>query len=184
MGYSHILRIIPNAMVLIDKKRTGMLLCLLLLCTQAAHVMAKDKQLIGWVEKVKVYPGVLEYRAKIDTGARTSSINASNIVEFERDGETWVRFDLVSKNKAHATLELPLVREAKIKRHFGEQQHRHVVMLGICLGGIYRDAQVTLVDRSGFLYDLLLGRSFLKGEFMIDPSESFTSVPDCGDRKP
>ena len=170
-------------MALIDMKGIGMALCLLFLCAQAAHVMAKDKKLIGWVEKVKVYPGELEYKAKIDTGARTPSINARNIIEFERDGQTWVRFDLASKNKARATLELPLVRQATIKRHFGKQQHRYVVMLGICLGGIYRETQVTLVDRTGFLYDLLLGRSFLKGEFIIDPSESFTSAPNCRDRK-
>jgi len=170
-------------MILIDRKGTGMLLCLLLWCAQGAHVMANDKKLIGWVEKVKVYPGGIEYRAKIDTGARNPSINARNIVEFERDGQPWVRFDLVSKKQARATLELPLVRQATIKRHFGKQQQRHVVMLGICLGGIYRETQVTLVDRTGFLYDLLLGRSFLKGEFIIDPSESFTSAPNCRDRK-
>lgn len=160
-----------------------MFLCLLLLSAQVSHVMAKEKKLIGWVEKVKVYPGELGYKAKIDTGARTPSINARNIMEFERDGQTWVRFDLVRKNQARATLELPLVRQATIKRHFGKQQQRHVVMFGICLGGIYRETQVTLVDRSGFLYDLLLGRSFLKNDFIIDPSASFTSAPDCGDRK-
>src|SRR3972149_3308305 len=141
--------------------------------------MANDKKLIGWVEKVKVYPGGIEYRAKIDTGARNPSINARNIVEFERDGQPWVRFDLVRKKQARATLELPLVRQATIKRHFGKQQHRYVVMLGICLGGIYRETQVTLVDRTGFLYDLLLGRRFLKGEFIIDPSDCFCWDWDC-----
>lgn len=170
-------------MKLIDRKVTCILLCLLFSCVLSAHVMANDKKLIGWVEKVKIYPGGIEYKAKIDTGARNPSINARNIVEFERDGQTWVRFDLVSKKQARATLELPQVRQATIKRHFGKEQHRHVVMFGICLAGIYRESEVTLVDRTGFLYDLLLGRNFVKDDFIIDPSESFTSKPNCGDRK-
>ena len=36
--------------------------------------------------------GMVGLRAKIDTGASTSSLHASDIVPFERDGEKWVRF--------------------------------------------------------------------------------------------
>lgn len=139
----------------------------------------KEKVTIGWVEKIRIYPAELVFNAKVDTGARNSSIHAKNIEDFERDGQAWVRFDVVNQKEESVTLELPLLRQATIKRHFGKRQYRHVVMLGICLGNIYKETEVTLVDREGFLYDMLLGRSYLKGNFIIDLSETFTSSPTC-----
>lgn len=152
---------------------------ILLLILFPDYSFAKDKTLIGWIEKVRIYPGDIEFKAKMDTGALTSSINAKNITEFEKDGEEWVRFDIVNKKNISTTLELPLVREAKIKRHFGKTQKRHVVLLGICLGKLYKETQVNLVDRHGFLYAMLIGRSFLRKDFVIDPAEQFTSSPKC-----
>lgn len=152
---------------------------ILLLILNPALTIAKDKTQIGWVENVRVYPGDIEFKAKMDTGALTSSINAKNITEFEREGETWVRFEIVNKKGISSTIELPLVREAKIKRHFGKTQNRHVVLFGICLGKLYKETQVNLVDRHGFLYAMLIGRSFLRRDFIIDPAEQFTSSPKC-----
>ena len=143
------------------------------------HAGAIDKKTIGWIEKVRVYPGDIEFKAKLDTGALTSSINAKNIIEFDREGEPWVRFDIVNKNDISSTLELPLVREATIKRHFGKKQKRYVVVLGICMGKVYKETQVNLVDRHGFLYAMLIGRKYLKQDFIIDPSEQFTTSPKC-----
>lgn len=141
--------------------------------------VAKEINRIGWIENVKIFPGELQFKAKIDTGAYNSSINARNIVEFEKEGETWVRFDAVNKNNISATIELPLVKEVSIKRHFGKKQRRYAVILGVCLGKIYKETQVSLVDRKGFLYAMLIGRNFLKGNFVIDPADQFTVSPGC-----
>jgi hypothetical protein len=141
--------------------------------------LAKEKKQIGWIEKTRIYPSELIFTAKMDTGARNSSINAHNIVEFERDGQTWVRFEIVNNKQISSIIELPLVREAIIKRHFGKKQQRYVVMLGICLGKIYKETEVTLVDRKGFLYAILIGRSFLKKDFVVDPAQQFTLKPIC-----
>lgn len=140
---------------------------------------AKEKKRIGWIENVKIYPGELQFKAKLDTGAYNSSINAKNIVEFERDGEVWVRFDAVNKNRISTTIELPVVKEVVVKRHFGEKQKRYAVMLGVCLGKTYKETQVSLIDRDGFLYAMLIGRNFLKGDFMIDPDDKYTTSPKC-----
>lgn len=159
------------------------LLCVIVITTLISHECpAKDKKHIGWIEKAMVYPGELSFTAKMDTGARTSSINAQNIAEFEHNGQPWVRFEIVNNKQASSTIELPLVREATIKRHFGKKQHRYVVMLGICLGKVYKEAEVTLVDRKGFLYAMLIGRSFLKNDFVVDTAQQFTVKPVC--RKP
>ncbi len=145
----------------------------------AMPVVAKGKHAVGWIEYVKVFPGELEFKAKLDTGAYNSSIHAENIVEFDRDGELWVRFDIINRKNISATLELPVVKEVTIKRHFGKKQKRYAVMLGICVNKTYKKTQVSLVDREGFLYALLIGRSYLKKDFMIDPAEQFTSKPQC-----
>lgn len=147
-------------------------------------LIAKEKRQVGWVENVRVFPGELQFKAKIDTGAYNSSVNARNIEEFEREGESWVRFDIVNKNNMSSTIELPLIREVTIKRHFGEKQKRYAVMLGVCLGKTYKETQVSLVDREGFLYAMLIGRNFLRGDFVIDPSSSFTTSPGCTTPEP
>lgn len=141
--------------------------------------VAKEKKHIGWVENVRIFPSELQFKAKMDTGAYNSSINAKNIVEFEREGETWVRFDVINKNQVSATLELPMVKEVIIKQHFGERQKRYAVMLGVCLGKTYKETQVSLADREGFLYTMLIGRNFLRGDFVIDPAKQYTASPRC-----
>jgi hypothetical protein len=141
--------------------------------------LCEAKQVVGWVEMVSVWPSGLGFRAKIDTGARHSSINASNIEAFERDGETWLRFEIVNHKEKKITLERPMYREAKIQRHFGRRQVRPVVRLGLCLGDLYKEVQVNLVDRTGFTHPLLLGRSFMKDQVMVDPSAQYTVKPNC-----
>ena len=67
-------------------------------------------------------------------------------------------------------------------RHFHPQcfySWKGVVMLGICLGKVYKETEVTLVDRKGFLYAMLIGRSFLKNLFIVDTAQQFTVKPTC-----
>ena len=52
-------------------------------------------------------------------------------------------------------------------------------MLGICLGTIYKEVEVNLVDRSHFNYQLLIGRNFLIDSFLVDPSLTFSTKPKC-----
>ena len=161
------------------KPISRLLITILFLCITSDKVFANDKTIVGYVEKVKIYPGKLFLHAKLDTGARHSSVNAKNIEEFKNGEEDWVRFDIVNRNKKRVTLEMPLVREARIKRHFGKKQHRPVVRLGICLGKTLKEVDVSLVDRQGFLYELLIGRSYLKHDFLIDPAKSYTKSASC-----
>lgn len=161
--------------------KTFRLICLPFIFLIAINTacFASDKRHIGWIENVTIYPGNLEFKAKMDTGARTSSINARNIKGFTRNGEQWVRFDIINRTGQTVQLELPVERQAIIKRHFGKRQKRFVVKMDICLGNVHKTTEVTLVDREGFLYALLIGRSFLKKDFVIDPSEQFTVTPHC-----
>ena len=77
------------------------------------------------------------------------------------------------------TLERPLERYVRIVRHSGEHQRRPVVMLEVCLGNKLHDIEFSLIDRSHFIYPVLLGRSALQGQAVIDPDETYLSRPRC-----
>ncbi len=145
----------------------------------AASLQAGEKQIVGWVERVRLSPGNVVVDAKLDTGALHCSLDAENITHFTRDGAEWVRFDLQDRPGHKVTLERPVVREANIKRHFNHSQKRPAIRLGVCLGNYYQETEVNLVDRSGFQYPMLIGRSFLKKALVIDPGIKHTMEPHC-----
>ena len=140
-------------------------------------VFAKD--VIGWVENVGVSSGNTIVKAKIDTGADSSSLHCECITPYERDGEQWVRFSITDVDDQSVSYEKKILRTTKVKRHFGEVQERIVVRMGICIGDQYGETDVSLVDRSGFNYSLLIGRKYLKDKFIVDPGETFMSSPQC-----
>ena len=150
----------------------------------AAENAPKARVVLGWLENVVVEPWGLKLKAKLDSGARTSSMHAQNIEHFRRNGDKWVRFRLEShtKNKGERhtfTMEKPLEREVRIKAHGGQLISRPVVNLDFCLNGSNHEAQFTLTDRTGFLYPVLLGRRFLEGVALIDPGATFLATSVC-----
>jgi hypothetical protein len=151
---------------------------ILLLIALLPHVVYA-KEVVGWVERIKLYPGEMILKAKVDTGAKTSSINAGNIDEFTRDGDPWIRFEVTDRHGHKVKIERKLERRARIQRHFGKLQTRPVVVLGVCMGDMYKDIEVNLVDRKGFIYPVLIGRSFLKENIVVDATLTFTREPLC-----
>jgi hypothetical protein len=140
---------------------------------------AQDKQVVGWLEKVRIYPGDFVIIAKLDTGAKNSSLNASRITEVERGGERWVRFKVTDRYGKTVTIERKVHRIVKIKEADGTPQLRLAILLGICLGSFYKEVEVNLADRTHFNYQMLIGRSFLQGNVIVDPSIKFTTKPIC-----
>jgi len=140
---------------------------------------AQSKVTIGRVERARLYPSGLLLRAKIDTGARTSSLNAPKLVVFTRDGEQWARFSLTSHDGRTVTLERKIIRFGKIKQKNNHPEKRPVILMGICIGRHYREVEVNLVDRTDFNYQLLIGRAYMQGELIVDPDRKFTREPRC-----
>jgi hypothetical protein len=144
-------------------------------------VEAKGLTVVGWVERVTLHPGNVTIDAKVDTGAVSCSLHATDIVEFDRDGHTWVRFSTIDHKDKRVTLEARVIGRRKVKRHFGEYQSRIVVRLGVCLADVFRGADVNLVDRTGFDYPMLIGRHFMAGRIVVNPAVIFTQEPRCTD---
>ncbi len=144
-------------------------------------VDADGLTVVGWVERVTLHPGNVTIDAKVDTGAVSCSLHATEINEFDRDGHKWVRFTTIDHKDKRVTLEAQVIGRRKVKRHFGESQKRIVVRLGVCLADVFRGADVNLVDRTGFDYPMLVGRHFMAGRIAVNPAVIFTQEPRCKD---
>lgn len=129
--------------------------------------VAKTKKMIGRAEKVS-FPelGAENIPARVDTGAKTSSVWATDISE--HDG--LVSFTLFGKSSPFYTGEVHTVAFEKIvvASSIGEPQERYKVRLLVQLKGKKIRARFTLADRSQQTYPILLGRNVLRGKFVVD----------------
>ena len=135
-----------------------------------------SKQKINTLEYVRLVPPNVVLKARIDTGAKTTSIDARDIIPFERDGKQWVRFVYVSGEKEY-TIERKVVKTVQIKRHGVESQDRYVVKMRIILGDVSQLISVNLSDRDDYKYPVLIGRNFLRDFFMVDVAKKYQFKP-------
>ena len=151
--------------------------------TQAAGNAPSTPQaapVFGWVEWTYIEPHHVHLKAKLDSGAKTSSLSAVDVERFTQEGDAWVRFKIPISAADGGTdqpqlieMESRLEKEVLIKRHGGAPSRRPVVNIGVCLGAQAFATPVTLTDRSRFNYPLLLGRSALRGRALLDVSQTY-----------
>lgn len=148
--------------------------------SNAYPAQSSDKLTVGWAEEILILPDNIVVRAKIDTGADHSSLHVKNTTEFTRSDTPWVRFEIESKTGKNHTLERPIQRFAQVKRKGTVSQKRPVVLFDLCLGPIMKKSiEVNLTDRSGFVFSMLIGRSFLGGAAVVDPEQAYTQTVPC-----
>jgi hypothetical protein len=141
--------------------------------TQIEHeIPAVRKSIIGGVERVRVIPGNIILKARIDTGATTSSLGVDSYEITNEDGKEWVEMTLEGFKSKHEVIKYIL-----IKQHDAESLKRPVIRLRLILGDISESVNVTLADRSNFTYKLLIGRNFLYDHFLVDVSLKYTTTP-------
>jgi len=155
-----------------------LILVSLLYATQPA-VMAESLTTIGWIERVRLLPEGFELQAKIDTGADNSSLDVLHWEAFQRGGKEWVRFELYNNGGWARLFERPLKRHVRIKGKEARLPKRPLVELWICVGDEKYLAPVNLAERGRFKYRMLVGRSFLKGRFLVDSGSKLTLSPQC-----
>lgn len=138
-----------------------------------------NKAVLGSSEWIGL-PDVGTYlKARIDSGANTSSLSAREITRFERDGEDWVRFklglaedDAVVESVRGEWIEAPIERRVRVIQATGEES-RPVVTLMMTLGSIRQPVEFTLSDRTHLDFPALLGRRFLLDIAVIDVAERY-----------
>ena len=142
----------------------------------------QEPLLIGWREWVSLPQlGLTAIKAKIDTGARSSSLHVTALETFERDGAPWLRFAIAPRRRSARTLqcEAPALDRRAVTDSGGRTAERWFIRSAVVLGGVRFDADINLTDRGGMLFPMLLGRTALRGRFRVDPGLSWV----CGRRK-
>lgn len=132
---------------------------------------------IGWREWVSLPElGVVRIKAKVDTGARTASLHAFGLEQFERDGRPWVRF-AIHPEQYNDTIEIPVehpVHEYRqVRSSNGQQSLRPVIVTQVNLGRYAWTTEITLADRDAMGFRMLLGRNSIRGQFLVDPGRSY-----------
>lgn len=141
--------------------------------------MTKKLIPIGWREWARLPDlDVGWVKAKVDTGARSSSLHAFDLVHFERDGAPWVRFDVHPKQRKATdavTVEAPLFDTRSVKSSSGVAETRPVIQTTLRLGGVERVIELTLTRRDDMGFRMLVGREALRGAFVVEPDRSFVA---------
>ncbi len=155
----------------------------LIIQLMCAPVAIGAPEVLGWLEGGYLQPWGVRVRAKLDTGALTSSIHAENIEIFRANDKDWVRFLFpYGKKEGYPTgfmIERPILRESHVKERGGGLSSRYVIGIDICVSGNTFPVEVSLADRDNFNYPIILGRRALSGRFVVDPGKSFAGNRSC-----
>ncbi len=144
-------------------------------------VQKKTPLPVGWVEKITIEGAKHKVHAKLDTGAKTSSIDARIIKTFKKDNDSkeWVLYRVIMDDGKEETFENKIVRWVKIKTKNKDFVRRPVVSMRFCLGTMDIEGEVNLADRSHFIYPVLIGRNMLQKNVIVDVSKKYTISPKC-----
>jgi len=135
--------------------------------------------LIGWREWLALPQLDLRaLKAKIDTGARSSSMHVDSIEEYQRDGATWLRFLVATGRRGAASVqcEAPAFDRRDVTDSGGHVTSRWFIRTVVRLAGVEWESEINLTNRRNMLFPMLLGRTALRGRFRVDPRLSFA----CG----
>jgi hypothetical protein len=135
------------------------------------------KRMLGWREWVGLPElAIPAIKAKIDTGARTSALHAFYIQPFTKNEKEYVRFGIHLKRKTR-TIEkeciAPVIDRRAVTDSGGHSEDRIVIRTPIMIGTEHWPVEITLTNRDGMKYPMLLGRSALSGRCQIDISHSY-----------
>jgi hypothetical protein len=144
-------------------------------CEEVSRVVVSaDKMLVGELEYVYVDPPGINVVARIDTGATSSSLHAENLVPFERDGEDWIRFDMMVSESDSVSIERQVLRHVRVVQQADPSgSRRPVVAMRVRLGEIQDTFEFTLANRSHLENELILGRNFLADVTLVDVGQQF-----------
>jgi hypothetical protein len=120
--------------------------------------------------------GVPWIKAKLDTGARTSSLHAFDLEEVQRGAQSIVRFGVhpwQNSDEDAVVVECPVHDRRSVRSSSGHTEERIVVLMDVVLMGRTMTAEVTLTNRDEMGFRMLIGREALRQGFIVDSARSF-----------
>lgn len=132
---------------------------------------------IGWREWVALPDlGIDRVKAKVDTGARSSSIHAVDVEEFDNNGVRYVRFrvhPLQRTSIQSICAEAPILEYRSVRSSSGKATRRPVIVTRVNTLGEMWDIELTLANRDEMGFRMLLGREAIRGRMLVDPGKSY-----------
>ena len=141
----------------------------------------RPPKLLGWREWVGL-PGlkVPTIKAKVDTGARTSTLHAIDVTPVVEGGKRRLRFRVLpQQDRRDVTIACiaDMVEQRLVSSSTGQRELRWVIRTTLRIGDQSWPIEVTLTDRDSMQFRMLLGRTALAGRFVVDPTRSFLIGP-------
>lgn len=127
-----------------------------------------DKIIVGRVERVYFPKYNFSLSARVDTGAHTSSLHVLNLKVVTQEGEEFVEFETEDRQGKKYPMKAKVEKVSKIKTNTGESGKRYVIREEVRLGSVSKEILINLNDRSEMKYGFLIGRNFLRGNFVVD----------------
>ena len=136
-----------------------------------------DRPRLGWREWIALPDwNVAHLKAKIDTGARTSSLHAFDLHTFDRDGAQWARFEIHPWQRSTAggvVVEAEITAWRPVRSSSGKVDERPVVNTTLAIAGQCVAAEITLTRRDEMGFRMLIGREAIRTRFVVDPGASY-----------
>lgn len=133
--------------------------------------------ILGWREWLALPElGLPAIKAKVDTGARTSTLHAFYVDTFRRDGRLYARFGVHPlQQRADLVIhgEAPVIDRRQVSDSGGHREERYVIETRLALAGREWPIELTLTNRETMLFRMLLGRTAINGRALVDPKKSF-----------
>lgn len=129
----------------------------------------ENKKIIGRIEKTNFPKQGFSLDARVDTGAHTTSLHMTSPKFSKQNGQLYIEFDTEDQQGKKYHLKTKVHKEVKIK---GDDTKRYIIRESLCLSSVCKEININLTNRGDYKYKLLLGRNFLRGNFLVDVSLS------------
>jgi hypothetical protein len=141
--------------------------------------MAGSRAIIGWREWVALPDlGIPALKAKIDTGAKTSTLHAFDVETETEGGVLFVSFGvhpLRTRRDVVVRCRAEVFDQRNVRDSGGHTEQRLVIVSRVELGARSWPIELTLTNRDTMLFPMLLGRRAMQDRFIVDPDQSYTT---------
>lgn len=137
----------------------------------------KERIHLGWREWVSLPGlGIEQIKAKVDTGARTSALHAFSHQTFHDRGVLMVRFRIHPRQRRTDIVKecvAEVIERRMVSDSGGHREKRLVIATPLQLGERRWNIEMTLTNRDNMQFRMLLGRTAIKGHYVVDPGRSY-----------
>ncbi|MEO1299438.1 MAG: RimK/LysX family protein [Cyanobacteria bacterium J06636_16] len=137
--------------------------------------------MVGWREWLALPElGVDKVKAKVDTGAKTSTLHAFDIEYFSQDGQLMVHFKVHPRQRDTrfvVAATAAVLDQRRIRNSGGAVQYRPVIGTCAVMGNQQWPIELTLTNRDVMGFRMLLGREAVRHRFLVDAGSSYLMSP-------